>query len=73
MHSTKIDDLAPAPKPRYPYLGIWPDQTLIVLFVAPKQGTCVYCTGAPDRIGEFGGAWTESEFSTYNGSVTIKG
>lgn len=57
--------------PQYPYFGMWPDGTMIVLFTAPNTGTVVHEADDPSRIGEYYKLWAEPDFKRWNGSVTI--
>lgn len=60
-------------KTKYPYLGIFTRDNVIVFFTEPDVGVCVYAGANPRNfVGEYKTTWNMSVFEPYNGTVTLE-
>lgn len=58
----------------YPYLGIFPDNGLIVLFVSSGKGTVVQSYHDPipkDAFGAYSDGWSEKAFEPLSSKKTV--
>lgn len=59
----KIDDGAPISEPeKYPYLGRATGNGMVVLFTAPKTGTCLLPGRTGNNTGTHVAYWDEAQF-----------
>jgi len=55
---------------KYPYIGIKEDSGAIVLFIFERTGTTLI-DGKYNKAGKFSTNWAESEFTPFNGTITL--
>lgn len=68
MQSTKIDG---AEAQRYPYLGVFTDEA-VILFTAPHKGTVIHVGRGPDKMGKHSNSWAEEDAKPFVGKITLE-
>jgi hypothetical protein len=56
---------------KYPYIGIYKDNNVMVLFTSERTGVCVFSLSKLSPLGEYYESWAEEEFNRYDGEVIL--
>lgn len=70
MINAKINKKESKPKCKYPYLGIYKDE-LVVLFSEEKTGVVVVGDGRANKIAYYSRDWAEEVFTPLKGEIVL--